>query len=85
MEKTPTESLEFNQCQEAVQRLNDFLSRELAPEEEQVVQKHLQECNGCLEKFRFEETLLKTLRERVCQVQAPVNLRQRIMGLLQKN
>lgn len=85
MEKTPTESLEFNQCQQAVQRLNDFLSRELAPEEERLVQNHLQECGGCFEKFRFEETLLKTLREKVGQVQAPDGLRQRILGLLHKN
>ena len=85
MEKAPSESLEFNQCQQAVQRLNDFLSRELAPDEEALVQRHLTECRGCFEKFRFEETLLKTLRERVGQVQAPAGLRQRILGLLSKS
>jgi anti-sigma factor (TIGR02949 family) len=85
MEKTPSESLEFNQCQQAVQRLNDFLSRELQPEEEVLVQRHLQDCRGCFEKFRFEETLLKTLRDKMSQVQAPDGLRQRILGLLHKS
>lgn len=77
-----TESLEYNQCQEAVKRLNDYLSRELEPAEEALVQRHLRECRGCFEKFRFEETLLHTLRERLGQAQAPVALRQRILGLL---
>ena len=85
MEKTPVESLEFNQCQEAVRRLNDFLSRELAPEEEVKVNLHLQECRGCFEKFRFEETLLRTLRAKIEQVQAPEKLRQRVLGLLHKS
>jgi anti-sigma factor (TIGR02949 family) len=85
MSKTPVESLEYNQCEEAVKRLNDFLSRELAPEEEVQVQQHLQECNGCFEKFRFEETLLHRLRDVIGQVQAPNVLRQRILGLLPKN
>lgn len=77
-----TESLEFNQCQEAVKRLNDYLSRELEPTEEALVQRHLHECRGCFEKFRFEETLLRTLRERLGQTQAPAALRLRILGLL---
>ncbi|MCX6365798.1 MAG: zf-HC2 domain-containing protein [Armatimonadetes bacterium] len=84
MDKAPIESLEFNQCQQAVERLNDFLSRELHPEEETLVQSHLQQCKGCFEKFHFEETLLKTLREKVGQVQAPDGLRQRVMGLLKR-
>jgi anti-sigma factor (TIGR02949 family) len=85
MKATTVESLEYNQCEEAVKRLNDFLSRELAPDEEVQVQKHLQECNGCFEKFRFEETLLRRLRDAVGHVQAPDGLRQRILGLLHKS
>ncbi len=85
MNKAQTESLEYNQCAKAVQQLNDFLSHELQPEEEELVQKHLLECNGCLEKFRFETTLLRTLREKVGHVQAPDGLRERILGLLHKS
>ncbi|WP_309707504.1 zf-HC2 domain-containing protein [Armatimonas sp.] len=84
MNKIPNESLEFNQCQQAVQRLNDFLSNELQQEEEILVQNHLKDCQGCLEKFNFEITLLRTLREKIGQVQAPDGLRQRILGLLHK-
>jgi anti-sigma factor (TIGR02949 family) len=82
MDGTSFESLEFNQCQEAVKRLNEFLSKELSHDEAETVQKHLSECRGCLEKFSFEEALLKTIRERAEQVVAPQTLRSRILGLL---
>lgn len=74
--------VEYNQCQEAVQRLTEFLSNELRPEEEEKVQRHLSQCRGCFAKFHFEETLLRTIRERVEQVRAPQTLREKILGLL---
>lgn len=77
-------ALEYNQCQEAVRRLTDFLSSELKPEEEAKVQTHLSQCKGCFAKFSFEETLLKTIRERAEQVTAPTSLRNKILGLLGK-
>ena len=76
------EPLEYNQCQEAVRRLNDFLSHELDGAELHVVQQHLSECKGCFDKFRFEETLLRTIREKAEMVTAPVALRHRILNLL---
>jgi anti-sigma factor (TIGR02949 family) len=76
------EALEYNQCQEAVKRLNDYLSRELDASEQTLVQKHLSECTGCFERFRFEDTLLRTIRERVSQTKAPEALRSRIVSLL---
>jgi anti-sigma factor (TIGR02949 family) len=85
MNTNQTEPMEFNQCEEAVKRLNDFLSRELAPDEEVKVQQHLQECNGCLEKFNFEATLLRRLREVAGQMHAPDGLRQRILSMLPKS
>jgi len=77
-----TAEVEYNQCQEAVQRLTEFLSNELRPEEEEKVQRHLSQCRGCFAKFHFEETLLRTIRERVEQVRAPQTLREKILGLL---
>lgn len=75
-------TLEYNQCEQAVKRLNDYLSRELAPEEEERVQKHLAECRGCFAKFAFEETLLRTIREKAESVTAPESLRLKVLGLL---
>jgi anti-sigma factor (TIGR02949 family) len=86
---TPTEIMqmerqtqEYNQCQEAVKRLNEYLSKELTQEEESQVQEHLGQCQGCLSRFTFEENLIKTIRERAQQVVAPLTLRERILGLL---
>jgi len=78
------EPLEYNQCQEAVRRLNDFLSHELDASDADTVQKHLAECKGCFDKFRFEETLLRTIREKAELVTAPAMLRNRILSLIGK-
>jgi len=80
-----SEPLEFNQCQEAVKKLTEFLSHELGPDEEEKVQRHLRQCRGCFSKFHFEETLLKTIRERAEQVRAPLALRNKILGIIGKH
>ena len=74
--------LEYNQCQKAVERLTEYLSDELDAPETEAVQNHLSECKGCFAKFHFEETLLRTIREKVEQVHAPVTLRDTILGLI---
>ena len=79
-----TAPLEYNQCQEAVKRLTDYLSSELAPAEADAVQDHLSRCKGCFAKFHFEETLLRTIREKIEQVHAPTSLRAKIIGLISK-
>jgi anti-sigma factor (TIGR02949 family) len=82
MNETSQQPVEFNQCQQAVQRLNEYLSRELNPEEAELVQEHLQQCKGCFDKFHFEETLLKTLRDKISSVTAPAGLRDSVLRLL---
>lgn len=74
--------LAYNECQEAVKRLTDFLSHELGPDEEVRVREHLHVCRGCFAKFHFEEALLRTIRERVQTIQAPADLRARILALI---
>jgi anti-sigma factor (TIGR02949 family) len=82
MNETSQTPVEFNQCQQAVQRLNEYLSRELQPEEAELVHEHLQQCKGCFDKFRFEETLLRTLRDKISSVSAPASLRDSVLKLL---
>ncbi len=76
--------IEYNQCQETVIRLTDYLSHELVQEEEAMIAHHLDVCRGCFSKFHFEETLLRTIRERVHDVKAPESLRTRILRLIDK-
>src|SRR5574341_972806 len=40
-------------CEEALQRLDDFLDRELAREEARLVEAHFAVCVACLSKYRF--------------------------------
>jgi anti-sigma factor (TIGR02949 family) len=82
MNETSQVPVEFNQCQQAVQRLNEYLSRELSSDETELVQEHLQRCKGCFDKFHFEETLLKTLRAKITSVTAPTGLRDSVLRLL---
>ncbi len=76
--------LEYNQCQEAIKKLTDYLSHELRADEETDVKRHLSQCRGCFAKFHFEETLLRTIRDRAEQVRAPGDLRDKIMTLLMR-
>ena len=78
----PPMTIAYNECQEAVKRLTEFLDKELGPNEEAQVQQHLRACRGCFTKFHFEETLLRTIRERVEAVRAPSSLRDKILGLI---
>ena len=79
---TVYDELAYNRCQEAVKRLNEFLDHELGPDEQAMVQRHLGECHDCFARFHFEETLLRTIRERVETIHAPAALRERILGLI---
>jgi anti-sigma factor (TIGR02949 family) len=74
--------IDYNGCQEAVKRLTEFLDHELNPEEEAQVQRHIEKCHGCFTRFHFEETLLRTIRERAAAIRAPSALREKILGLI---
>jgi anti-sigma factor (TIGR02949 family) len=78
------QSQEYNQCKEAVKRLNEYLSKELTTDEAADIQQHLGECQGCLARFTFEENLIQTIRQRAQQVVAPANLRDKILSLLHR-
>ena len=77
-----TTPLKYNECQEAVEKLTEFLSHELSPESQTELTTHLHECKGCFSKFHFEETLLSTIREQIEQISAPPALRDKILRLI---
>jgi DNA-binding FrmR family transcriptional regulator len=65
-------------CSEVILRLDDFVDRALSPAEQELVQEHLLECLKCAAKFRFEASLLDTLRDRLSRIEAPDHLLQTI-------
>jgi anti-sigma factor (TIGR02949 family) len=65
-------------CSEMVFRLDDFVDRSLSAAELELVEEHLLECAECARKFRFEASLVESLRERLSRIAAPDELLARI-------
>ena len=65
--------LDIYGCREALERLDDYTDRELAPDETEKVAQHLKLCHECARKFKFESELVNGLREKIESVQAPDN------------
>jgi anti-sigma factor (TIGR02949 family) len=61
-------------CKEAFRRLDDYLDRELAADELTRVKDHLAVCEVCAREFRFDDAVLKGVRESVARIQAPPGL-----------
>lgn len=79
--------LDLYGCQEALERLDDYIDRELSPEERAKVSQHLRICHECARKFRFEEEFNAGLRDKVGKVLLPDDvdaLQAKIAALLQQ-
>jgi anti-sigma factor (TIGR02949 family) len=69
-------------CQETFSRLNDYLDRELSPEEMRLVEEHLAVCAFCVLEFAFEANVLREVRSKVQSIQAPEGLMSKVRGAL---
>ena len=65
-------------CHDALQRLNEYLDRELGPEETAKVRFHLRICRECAEKFAFDEQFNAALREKLVRLDVPETLREKL-------
>jgi len=64
-------------CDEAVERLWEYVDSELGELDQVRVEAHLHECSQCLEEEQIE-LVMKQLVRRCCQEEAPATLRLRI-------
>ena len=64
-------------CDEAVERLWEYVDSELGELDRDRVEAHLHECRDCLEEEQIE-LVMKQLVRRCCQEEAPAGLRLRI-------
>jgi anti-sigma factor (TIGR02949 family) len=71
-------------CSDTILRLDDFVDRALSPEDLELVEEHLLECVECAEKFRFETSLVASLRDRLSRLAAPDGLLQSIRDRLKE-
>jgi anti-sigma factor (TIGR02949 family) len=72
------ELLDRYDCEAALRRLEDFLDRELTPDEMKKVQAHLDTCAACTKRFQFEREVLDALKDKIRRISLPDHLRERI-------
>jgi anti-sigma factor (TIGR02949 family) len=61
-------------CEEVFRRLDDYIDRNLAPDEIRLVQAHLEECIVCAGEYRFESTVVSAIREKLQRIAVPPHL-----------
>ena len=66
--------LGFYDCHDALERLDDYLDRELSPREHRHVAIHLAICLRCAKLYRFERGFLEDVRAKLERVEAPPEL-----------
>ena len=71
-------------CEEAARRLHAFLDRELDETEIGEVQAHLDNCEECHSKFRFEASLKRLIMTRSSEESASSGLRERLSKRLRQ-
>lgn len=69
-------------CGEVFQRLDDFLDRELSPEEMHLVREHLDLCLACASEYRFERGILESVRDKVRRLAVPEELAGKVRLLI---
>jgi anti-sigma factor RsiW len=61
-------------CSETILRLDEYVDRALAPAESRLVEAHLEHCLRCAGQFRFETSLVRSIRERLRRIEVPADL-----------
>jgi anti-sigma factor (TIGR02949 family) len=69
-------------CEEAFLRLDDYLDRELPPDQVDCVREHLETCAICASEFDFEQAVMDDVRGKLRRIQAPGDLLSRISVLI---
>ena len=65
-------------CEEMLRRLDDYLDRELAPDELHRVEDHLKDCEACIREFGFEASVVRAVRAKLRNVEVPETLLDRV-------
>ena len=69
-------------CAEAFRHLDDYVDRELGPEELEAVEEHLARCRDCTDEFDTEQQLLGIIRAKLAQIRLPAGLMEKISARL---
>jgi anti-sigma factor (TIGR02949 family) len=69
-------------CQDALDRLYEYIDEELTPDRAEEVRAHLEKCAPCLAVSEFETAYIRFLEARTRAQQAPEGLRKRVLEQL---
>lgn len=69
-------------CAEVLQRLDDYLDRELSPDEMTLVREHLDICAMCAEEHHYERHILDGVKDRIRRIKAPPTLLGRVKSAI---
>lgn len=70
-------------CEDVIEKLMEYLDRELDEQLQQEIDEHLEICRGCFSRAEFERRLKARIAE-AGKVTAPERLRQRVAKLTHK-
>jgi len=65
-------------CEAVLRRLDDYIDRELSPDDARMVERHIEECLRCASRYRFEIGLIHEIRTRLRRISLPGDLLTRI-------
>jgi anti-sigma factor (TIGR02949 family) len=77
-----SEPLDRMTCESAFRRLDDYLDRQLSPDEMRLVEEHLHICEACTREFTFEASVLDGVRRKLKSLEMPPDLLARIVARL---
>lgn len=72
-------------CEQVFHLLDDYIDRELAPDEITRVEEHLATCAQCARESRFEHSLLEGLKSKIRQIEVPRSAVERVEAILERN
>ena len=71
----------YDPCAHCEEVMQPFMDRVLTDAERQEAESHLDECNYCRKRYRFEENLRVFVRQAVASEPMPVELKQKLAAL----
>ncbi len=71
-------------CEQVFHLLDDYVDRELTPDEIACVEQHLATCAQCASESRFEHSLVEGLKEKIRQIDAPRSAVEKVEAVLRR-
>ena len=70
-------------CEEVLEKLFDYLDRELDSVSQAEIDRHLETCRGCFSRAEFERRLRKRIAD-AAAVKAPASLNKRVKDIMDR-